>query len=228
MNVNLLGKIQVRRGTAAERVNTIFDEGEPAWDEDFQSLFMGDGVTPGGLEVNPRGDLRVTNGLTFLEGNGHDSINGTHITIGMQNPPPVRLVDSADINKSGATISLTMNKVKLVYTFYDANNSKAWVQTISGNEVIDFRRMTVFNGSLDVNSYDGYSLTTTPLNFDSVTYDDSNETTDIVIRENGRVWNVRVFLSGNGSRATMWADLVYDPELQYSNSWQAPLTPGPT
>jgi hypothetical protein len=227
MEVNLLGKLQVRRGTSAERMAIILDDGEPAWDVDLEQFFVGDGVTLGGIAIATKSDLMLGDGLTFTQGNGHNAIFGTSPTqIGLTYPMPVRLVNSMNINSPGAEMSLIMNNVKLVYTYYDRNNSKAWVQTVSGSEVIDFRRMTVYNAGLDVNSYDGYTLTPTPLNFDVITYDDSNETTDIVIREQGRVWNVRVFLSGNGERSTMWAEKVYDPDIQYVSEWSHQVTPG--
>lgn len=229
MEVNLLGKLKVRRGTSAERMAIILDDGEPAWDVDLEQFFVGDGVTLGGIAIATKSDLLLGDGLTFNKGNGHNAVFGDQPTqIGLTYPMPVRLVNSADINSAGAQMSLTMNNVKLTYAYYNNSNSKAWVQTVSGSEVIDFRRVTVYNASFDVNSYDGYTLTTTPLNFDVLTYAVSNETTDIVLREQGRVWNIRVFLSGGGKRVTMWAEKVYDPDITYVTEWKQPLVPGPT
>lgn len=238
MEVNLLGKIQVRRGTTAERLAVVLDSGEPAWDLDEKRFYTGDGVTPGGIPSDHTlADLVLGNGLKFEQGNGKNVLVGTTTKIGLEHVPPVRLVASKNINSAGAEMSLTMNNVKLTYGFYNATNSKAWIQAVQGTEYMDMRRCTVYNAAFDVNSYDGYNLTTTPLNFDVITYDDSNETTDIVIRERGRVWNVRVFLSGNGDRSTMWADLVYDPANTYQDTWNenrmaptpmASPTPSPT
>ncbi|WAX21770.1 hypothetical protein [Stenotrophomonas phage RAS14] len=226
MDVNLLGKILVRRGTSAERLQVVLDDGEPAWDIDLQQFFVGDGVTLGGVPINQESDLLLGEGLTFLEGNGHNTVRGqTPTKIGLSSPPPVILATSGNINSAGSQLSLTMNNVRIVYTYYDANNSKAWVQTVTGTEVIDFRRVTVYDASLDVNSYDAYNLTTTPLNFDVLTYARSNETTIITLREQGRVWNIRAFLSGRGQRVTLWAEKVYDPAIQYQNTWTAPSSP---
>jgi hypothetical protein len=44
-------QIQCRRGTDAERVGTIFANGEPVWCTDTLELWVGDGVTPGGRSV---------------------------------------------------------------------------------------------------------------------------------------------------------------------------------
>jgi len=223
MDVNLLGKILVRRGTSAERLQVVLDDGEPAWDTDYLQFFVGDGVTPGGVPISDKNDLQLGEGLTFLSGNGHNAVLGTTpTTIGLLAPPRVHLAASGDISSAGAQLSLTMNNVKIVYTYYDKNNSKAWVQTLSGTEVIDFRRATVYDAALDVNSYDGYTLTTTPLNYDVITYARSNETTFITLREQGRVWNIRAFLSGRGQRVTLWAEKVYDPAINDTDTWTAP------
>lgn len=39
--------IQVRRGTSSQRLTYVLKDGEPGWDGD--ALYVGDGVTPGGL-----------------------------------------------------------------------------------------------------------------------------------------------------------------------------------
>jgi hypothetical protein len=48
----LSNKIQIRRGTDAERMRTILANGEPAWTTDTNKLYIGDGVTLGGRLVN--------------------------------------------------------------------------------------------------------------------------------------------------------------------------------
>lgn len=45
-------KIQFRRGSLAEVGSTIFDQGEPVWITDQHKLYIGDGVTPGGVLWN--------------------------------------------------------------------------------------------------------------------------------------------------------------------------------
>lgn len=46
---NTLLKILVRQGTDNERQNVIFNSGEPAYTTDTKRLFIGDGVTIGGI-----------------------------------------------------------------------------------------------------------------------------------------------------------------------------------
>lgn len=44
-------KIQFRRGSTAEREAVTLDSGEPGWDTDTKQLYVGDGVTAGGIPV---------------------------------------------------------------------------------------------------------------------------------------------------------------------------------
>lgn len=44
-------KIQVRRGTTAQRVAVTLDSGEPGWDTDTKQLYIGDGTTAGGVPL---------------------------------------------------------------------------------------------------------------------------------------------------------------------------------
>jgi hypothetical protein len=44
--------LQLRRGLDADRATTTFAEGEPVWTTDTHVLYVGDGITPGGIEVS--------------------------------------------------------------------------------------------------------------------------------------------------------------------------------
>ena len=46
---NTLLKILFRQGTNSERLNVVFNSGEPAFTNDTRRLFIGDGVTTGGI-----------------------------------------------------------------------------------------------------------------------------------------------------------------------------------
>jgi hypothetical protein len=46
-------KIQVRRGATSDRTSVTFDGGEPVWDTSLKRLFVGDGTTPGGIDIAP-------------------------------------------------------------------------------------------------------------------------------------------------------------------------------
>lgn len=43
---------QIRRGLDADRIGIVFEDGEPIYAKDTKKLYMGDGVTPGGILVN--------------------------------------------------------------------------------------------------------------------------------------------------------------------------------
>ena len=47
--------LQVRRGTDAERLSITPASGEPIWTTDTTQLYVGDGITPGGVAVGSGG-----------------------------------------------------------------------------------------------------------------------------------------------------------------------------
>ena len=65
---------QQRRGTDAERQTVTFLDGEPAWANDIKRLYIGDGVTLGGIPVSAvfpidtvvNGELQPGNEETIL------------------------------------------------------------------------------------------------------------------------------------------------------------------
>lgn len=48
---NTIVKLLFRRGTDSERQTVTFNLGEPAFTTDSKRLFVGDGITPGGVVV---------------------------------------------------------------------------------------------------------------------------------------------------------------------------------
>jgi hypothetical protein len=64
---------RIRRGTEAQRAaSPAFDLGEPVWTIDKQKLYIGDGVTPGGVPV-----IRLGTGLAWADVNGIPYITAT-------------------------------------------------------------------------------------------------------------------------------------------------------
>ena len=57
MATYLLGKLQVRRGTSAERMAVIFDNGEPVYDIEEEEIYIGDGATFGGIPASKRAEV---------------------------------------------------------------------------------------------------------------------------------------------------------------------------
>ena len=77
-------KIQVRRGTNAERLTVTLDQGEPAWTTDTKRIYFGDGVTVGGILANPISGNLLINSSDIITGNenrfahvtGNENVSG--------------------------------------------------------------------------------------------------------------------------------------------------------
>lgn len=57
--------LQVRRGTLAELATITPANGEPIWTTDVDKLYMGDGVTTGGILVSAAQDVSTVSNVTF-------------------------------------------------------------------------------------------------------------------------------------------------------------------
>jgi hypothetical protein len=70
-------KIQFRRGLLSESAGVVLDQGEPAWAVDTKQLFMGDGVTAGGVLISGGSAQTSSNvGVTGISITGGISISG--------------------------------------------------------------------------------------------------------------------------------------------------------
>jgi len=72
--------LRLRRGTEAERVSVIFQEGELVYVTDTKDLYAGDGVTPGGIKVSNVGSPDALTQNLDLDGfdiSGSGSITAT-------------------------------------------------------------------------------------------------------------------------------------------------------
>jgi len=73
-------KLKIRRGTDTQRKQVIFDNGELAYvtDPDSRRLFVGDGVTPGGISANMKFYLgSLTSPVSFNKSQVGDLIYNT-------------------------------------------------------------------------------------------------------------------------------------------------------
>lgn len=59
-----LGLVQFRRGPTSDRIQKIFDDGEPIFDTTEKEIYIGDGSTQGGVRVGYR--VEVVNQSTNL------------------------------------------------------------------------------------------------------------------------------------------------------------------
>lgn len=214
----IVGRLQIRRGPTLDRSGLNLSLAEPGWDTELKQMFIGDGVTPGGIgvgTVTSVGLETTSNGLIIenspITTNGNLSINlNTNLQDWSQISPSffAPIGASGDISTPGSEIFITINNIKIAIEYKNTVDSRAYMQTLEGTEFIDVRIVSIYNGAIDNSTYDGYTLTTSPLIFDTTLYNDSNEFPIMNIRENNRIWQVGALVSGNGARANLWARRV--------------------
>ena len=57
--------LQLRRGTDAERLTITPAEGEPVWTTDTTKLYVGNGVTAGGIAVAGNQNINTNSTVTY-------------------------------------------------------------------------------------------------------------------------------------------------------------------
>lgn len=86
-----------------------------------------------------------------------------------------------------------------VFSYSDgAARTQVWSE--NGNIIVDIRRTTIFNSSLESATYDNYNLTISRLTTDTTIYKNSNDTTVYNIGIGSEWWRVEIFISSGGSR----------------------------
>ena len=79
--------LRLRRGTEANRTSITPVQGEPIYTTDTKKFFIGDGVTPGGVEFNGTSGTSGVNGTSGTSGvngtSGTSGVNGTSGTSGV-------------------------------------------------------------------------------------------------------------------------------------------------
>lgn len=72
--------LQIRRGPTADRTGVVFLEGEIIYDVDQKVVYIGDGVTPGGLPVSTYTDERARDAVgNILSGGTHTNISFAYV-----------------------------------------------------------------------------------------------------------------------------------------------------
>lgn len=116
-------------------------------------------------------------------------------------------VVNGDISTVGNSISLTIpdQNIILVLTSTSSTSAQITYAAVTGTvSPVDIRRVTVW-GSAGVESFtlDGGTLTTTPTMADDTIYTQSNDSSAHFVRVNGQIFIITIWISGNGSRASM-------------------------
>jgi hypothetical protein len=105
-----MASLQIRRGSDAERQNTVFLIGEPVWTNDTHKLYIGDGSTHGGIPVNfdEYTDVTVSNKLRVGTETSYLEVQKTFI-VGVHNGTQQMLFGpnvGFQMNDDGATFSV--------------------------------------------------------------------------------------------------------------------------
>jgi len=105
--------IRIRRGTDAQRLTVVLQDGEIAWTTDTQEFFVGDGVTLGGIFIGPSTGAFVPltrnltiNGVTFDLSADRTWSVGTVTSVGFTAGTGISLAGTNPIIGSG-TVTIT-------------------------------------------------------------------------------------------------------------------------
>ncbi|MFZ2643474.1 MAG: hypothetical protein WA117_20955 [Verrucomicrobiia bacterium] len=130
---NSYNRITFRRGTEAQRPTVTFSNAEPAWVTDSKRLYIGDGVTAGGIPVAMAADLNaiVTNAFKQLAGSNWTLV----IVNNLSNSVDARIINETNTLRIWAT-SLFAPAAGLdalgTNAFTQLANSN-WTLTVVGN-----------------------------------------------------------------------------------------------
>lgn len=144
-------KIQFRRGTTVQRANTVLGQGEPGWDTDQKQLYIGDGVTPGGLSITPgvsfknkliNGDFRFAQRGTSQSTDGYGSVDRWRVasagsstyTVSRQVQTPGALA-TLGAYESGFYAQIVVNSSNVSTSAVSFNQRIEDVHTFSGQTV---------------------------------------------------------------------------------------------
>lgn len=121
-----------------------------------------------------------------------------------------RIMASGSVSTTGSKLSVDMDNIRLVLEYKDANDSKLGIQAIDDEINVDVSHKQITGTTVTSVALDNQTYTETLTNIVATVANDSNGITETLIRDipSGRVWEVKTFISGNGSRATLWAELV--------------------
>lgn len=124
-------------------------------------------------------------------------------------------VYNVNISGTGKSYDVKIKNViyRLSYSSADAVNLKL-LSTGGGTILVDVRRFSCFNSSVEGQTLNNYNLTSTPVDIDSIIYSNSVETHQTRIRQQDpitKLWSlydVNLFVSANGSRTTIWIYMI--------------------
>lgn len=120
-----------------------------------------------------------------------------------------RVISSGDISTSNSSIQVDLGNIRVILAYKDSNDSKLSIAPISTNINVDITHKQITNTAVTSVALQNqtYSIATDIV---GTVANDSNGTTITLVRDipTCRIWEIKTFISGNGSRATLWAELV--------------------
>jgi len=120
-----------------------------------------------------------------------------------------RIYTSGAIDNVGSKINIDLDNIRLVLEYDTATDSKLGIQAIDNEINVDVSHKQITDTTVTSVSVDDQTYTTLT-NLVATIANDSNGITETLIRDisTGRIWEVKTLISGNGSRASLWAELV--------------------
>ena len=120
-----------------------------------------------------------------------------------------RVISSGDISTSNSSIQVDLGNIRVILAYKDSNDSKLSIAPISANINVDITHKQITGTTVTSVALQNQTYSTATEIVGTVA-NDSNGTTVTLVRDisTGRIWEVKTFISGNGSRATLWAELV--------------------
>lgn len=120
-----------------------------------------------------------------------------------------KVVAHGDISASGGKLSIALGVIRVNLEQKDSTDSKLSIEPIEGEIKVDITHKQITGTTVTSVALENQTYSTKTDIVDTVA-NDSNGITNTLIRDipNGRTWEVKTFISGNGSRATLWAELI--------------------
>lgn len=147
-----VAKIKIRRGLNSERLQVVLDNGELGFTTDTQRLFVGDGVTLGGIPASNVyvGSFTSASNVTNIEQGDFVTINGTtYVFLGG---------DSAVLANYYSIVNVAVDNVTIGYNASNQLTVISIGSTILANSIDTTRGLTITSGGLLAVNADGSSV----------------------------------------------------------------------
>lgn len=147
--------LKIRRGTDAQRSGVIFDQGEIVWTTDAQKLWVGDGITQGGVPVV--GSSVIGYGLSFNNTTKRIELGTVFTDDITESPTAVKKFFTQELAQDAAALLFTTGIHSGISIQYDDQNGRINL-TVDTDDIgiTDVVNDTTpqLGGDLDLNGFD--------------------------------------------------------------------------